>query len=72
MKERTQSIIGIIIVVAMFLFVGTAVMVNIQDELTGSNYAYGFNVIGFCLVPIFAIVGCVCYRHITKNPDGVV
>lgn len=72
MKEKIQSIIGIIIVVSMFLFVGTAVMLNVQDELTGSNSAYWFNIIGFCLVPIFTIVGYICYKYIIKNPEVIV
>lgn len=68
MNERIQSIIGIIVVVSMFIFIGLAVCANLQDELTGSNYAYWFNVVGFCLVPIAMIGSYICYKHISKKP----
>lgn len=69
MNERTQNILGLIAVVSMFIFIGLAVCANIQDELTGSNYAYWFNVVGFCLVPIATIFCYVSYKHITKIND---
>ena len=72
MKEFTKEIIGLILMITMFIFIGLAVCANVQDELTGSNYAYWFNVIGFCLVPISIIGSYICYKHMLKNPGVIV
>lgn len=72
MNEKPKEIIGLLLMIVMFIFIGLAVCVNIQDELTDSNYAYWFNIVGFCLVPIAIIGSYICYKHMLKNSEGVV
>jgi hypothetical protein len=67
MKQETKERLAGLLTIAMFLFVGLAVNANIHDKLMGTNYAYWLNIIGFCLVPIFAIGLYIWYRKETKN-----
>lgn len=62
MKDRTGKILGILGFVAMFLFVGIATNLNVLDTLDGGNRAYWFNIVGFCLVPILAVIVLWGYR----------
>ena len=62
MKERTKEWLALISIIGLFIFVGFAVMLNIDDRLTGSNSAYWINIIGWCLVPIMFVVGLVIYK----------
>ena len=68
MEERTKEWLALFAVVGMFLFVGLAVTLNIDDRLTGGNSAYWINIIGWCLVPIVGIVMYLWYRKEIKNP----
>jgi len=66
MKEKNKESIGKILIICMFLFVGIAVNVNIHDILTGSNYAFWLNIIGFFLVPIVGFCMYIWYKKEIK------
>lgn len=67
MNKQVRHILFSAAVVSIFVFVGIAVNLNIYDGMMGTNYADVVNVIGWCLVPVFIIIGVFAYVKIIKT-----
>ena len=52
---------------AMFIFVGIAIILNIQDEITGSHTSDFINLVGWCLVPIIGVITFYAYIKCIKH-----
>ena len=74
-KETKDKMIGLLMllsVMVMFVFVLLAITSNMRNELLNTNDAWIYNLIGWFLVPCFAIVGAILLRKARKNPDVIV
>ena len=71
MKKEIKEFLGLIFSVILFIYIGFAVILNVTDELRGTDYAFWLNLIGFVIVPFIAFgITIQMYRSNKKLTKG--
>jgi hypothetical protein len=68
MNKELVKYLMLVFMITVFIYVGLTITLTLYDELMGTNYAYWFNFIGWCSVPIVGIGVFIWYLKIRKNP----